>query len=518
MDIFETHRLIGRRGFLKKGMQTGALVVSYPIWKHFGDQEAVRERKMLSTMDPVESAGLDKDILRKLLEACLSRGGDFAEAYYERTVLNRLSLDEEKITTAMRGLEMGVGFRVIQGEKTGYAFSDDLDFARLKEAAEPAALIASGTVKQKPAAFTPLSPPSYYLVKVSPDTIASKEKAALLIKANAVARAHDKRITQVGVHFSDYNKKILIANSEGLYVEDSQTLSRFGVNCAALEGMQRSMGYESKAGSYGFEHYNLALAEDYARQAAEMAIRLLPAEDAPAGEFPIVIAPGHGGIFFHEAIGHSLEGDGIRKKTSAFWDKLGQPIASPVVTLADDGTYKGSWGAVNVDDEGCVGKNTILIDKGICAAFIQDKLNAGLMKMKQTGNGRRQSYQFYPIPRMTNTYLHAGESKPEDIVKSVDKGLFIGKIGGGNVSPTTGRFVFSVTEGYMIEGGKVTKPLKGIMLMGSGQEVLKNISMAGDDLLIIGGGGCGKDGQSKPVGFGNPTLKVDKITIGGKKA
>jgi TldD protein len=514
MDIFQAHRLMNRRGFLKKGMRAGALVVSYPLWKQF----QVRKTEMLLTMDPVAAAGLDKESLRKLLEACLSRGGEFAEAYYERTVTNSLSLDEDKITAATRGLDMGVGFRVIQGEKTGYAFSDDLDFARLKEAAETAGLIASGAVKQKPTKFTPLSPPSYYLVKVSPDTIASKEKVALLTKANAVARAHDKRITQVGVGFFDINKKILIANSEGLYAEDTQTLSSFGVSCAALEGTQRSMGYESKAGSYGFEHFDLALAEEYGRKAAEMAIRLLPAEDAPAGEFPIVIAAGYGGIFFHEAIGHSLEGDGIRKKTSCFWDKLGQPIASSVVTLADDGTYKGSWGAVNVDDEGCPGKNTILIDKGICAAFIQDKLNAGLMKMKQTGNGRRESYQFYPIPRMTNTYMYAGESKPGDIIKSVDKGLYIGKIGGGNVSSVTGRFVFSVTEGYMIEGGKVTRPLKGIMLMGSGQEVLKNISMAGDDLVVIGGGTCGKDGQSKPVGFGNPTLKVDKITIGGKKA
>jgi len=514
MEILKPHRLMDRRNFLKKGMQTGALVVSYPIWKHFRGQEA----EMLLTMDPAAAAGLDKDSLKKLLEACLSRGGEFAEVYYERSVMNSLSLDEDKITTATRGLDMGVGFRVVQGEKTGYAFSDDLDSARLKEAAETAALIASGAVQQKPATFTPLSPPSYYLVKVSPDTIASKEKAALLIKANAVARAHDKRITQVGVSFYDINKKILIANSEGLYAEDAQTLSRFGASCAALEGTQRSMGYESKAGSYGFEHFDLALAEEFGRKAAEMAIRLLPAEDAPAGEFPIVIAAGFGGIFFHEAIGHSLEGDGIRKRTSCFWDKLGQPIASPVVTLADDGTYKGSWGAVNVDDEGCVGKNTILIDKGKCAAFIQDKLNAKLMKVAQTGNGRRESYQYYPIPRMTNTYMHAGESKPEAIIKSVDKGLYIGKIGGGNVSPTTGRFVFSVTEGYMIEGGKVTKPLKGIMLMGSGQEVLKNISMVADDLLVIGGGTCGKDGQSKPVGFGNPTLKVDKITIGGKKA
>jgi TldD protein len=514
MEYGRKSHAMNRRSFLSRGIQTGALVISLPLWKHFGGKDT----GALLAAETGALPALDKEVLRRLLEACLSRGGEFAEIYYERTIANSISLDENKISSATRGLDMGVGFRVLQGEQTGYAFSDDLDLERLKEAAQTAALIASGDVRKGPNTFTPLSPPSYYLVKIAPDTIAAKAKVELLTKANAVARAFDKRIIQVGVGFNDTTKKILIANSEGLHVEDSQTLTRFGVNCAALEGEKRSVGYESKAGSYGFEHFDSVLAKDFARKAAEMAIRTLPAEDAPAGEFPIVIAKGFGGIFFHEAIGHSLEADGIRKKTSCFHDKLGQPIATPVVTLADDGTYKGAWGAVNVDDEGCVGKNTILIDKGKCAAFIQDKLNAKLMKMNPTGNGRRESYQFQPIPRMTNTYMHAGESQPEEIIKSVDKGLYIAKIGGGNVQPTTGRFVFSVTEGYMIESGKITRPLKGIMLMGSGQDVLKNISMVGNDLLVIGGGSCGKGGQSKPVGFGNPTLKVDKITVGGKKA
>jgi TldD protein len=513
METLKISHPMDRRSFLKKGIHTGALVASIPLWKYL----AAKDPEAFYAEEPGSPLTLTQEDWRKLLEISLGRGGEFAEVYYERTVSNSISLDEDKITAATRGLDMGVGFRVLQGEKTGYAFSDDLDFARLKEAAETAALIASGAAKVKPEKFTSLSLPSYYLVKVSPESIASKAKVDLLVKANAVARAFDRRITQVGVGFADTSKKILIANSEGLFVEDTQTLTGFGVNCAALEGDKRSMGYESKAGTFGFEHFDIKLAEDYGRKAAEMAIRTLPAEDAPAGEFPIVIAKGYGGIFFHEAIGHSLEGDGIRKKTSCFWDKLGQSIATPVVTLVDDGTYKGAWGTVNVDDEGCIGHNTVLIDKGKCAAFIQDKLNAKLMNMNQTGNGRRQSYQFYPIPRMTNTYMLPGESLPEDIIKSVDKGLFIAKIGGGNVQPTTGRFVFSVTEGYMIEGGEVKQPLKGIMLMGSGQDVLKNITMVGNDLLVIGGGSCGKDGQSKPVGFGNPTLLVTKITVGGKK-
>ncbi|MCX6563581.1 MAG: TldD/PmbA family protein [Candidatus Aminicenantes bacterium] len=501
-----------RRNFLKRGIQSGAVLVSLPLWKNmaWGDPAAL--------LDGDAAAFLSKEDLRKLLEAALSKGGDFAEVYFEHTVQNNISLDEAKISTATRGLDMGAGFRVIKGEKTGYAFSDDLDPAKLKEAALTAALIADGRVSAAPQKFKPLAPPSFYLVETAPDGVAAKLKADLLLKANASGRGFDKRITQFRAGFSDMTKRIAIANSEGLYAEDTQTLTSLITTALALEGKQRSMGYESKAGAFGFEHFDVKLAEEFGRKAADMAVRNLPAEDAPAGEFPIVIARGYGGVFFHEAIGHSLEADGIRKKTAVFWDKLGKPIATPGVTLLDDGTYKGGWGTVNVDDEGQPGRKTVLIDKGKCAAFIQDKLSAGLMKMERTGNGRRQSFRFHPIPRMTNTYLLPGESDPGDIVKSIDKGLFIAKIGGGNVDTTTGRFVFSVTEGSMIEGGKVTKPLKGIMLMGSGQDVLKNISMVGNDLLIIGGGTCGKDGQGKPVGFGNPTLKVDKITVGGQRA
>jgi TldD protein len=501
-----------RRAFLKRGIGSGAVLISLPLWL----QTACGR----SGAPPggVAAAPLSNEDLRRLLDAALSRGGEFAEVYFEHTVQNSLSLDEEKVSTATSGLDMGVGFRVIKGEKTGYAFSDDLDPARLKEAALTAARIADGSPSPAPAAFRALSPPSYYLVETAPDGVAAKLKADLLVRANTAARAFDKRITQFRAGFSDMTKRILIANSEGLYAEDTQTLTGLGMSALALDGEQRSMGYESKAGAFGFEHFDAKLAEENARKAADMAVRNLPAEDAPAGEFPIVIAAGYGGIFFHEAIGHSLEADGIRKKTSVFWDKLGQPIATAAVTLLDDGTYKGGWGSVNIDDEGQPGQRTVLIDQGVCAAFLQDKLNAVLMEMSRTGNGRRESFRVPPIPRMTNTYLLAGASEPADIVKSVDKGIYIAKIGGGNVSPTTGRFVFTVTEGSMIEGGKVTKPLKGIMLMGSGQDVLKNISMVGNDLRVIGGGSCGKDGQSKPVGFGNPTLKVDRITVGGQRA
>jgi TldD protein len=355
------------------------------------------------------------------------------------------------------------------------------------------------------------------MVKVSPDTIIPEEKARLLSRANSVGREYDRRISQVSVQFRDRSKKIIIANSEGTWVEDIQTLSNFLVAVNAAEGRKRSEGYGFKDGTLGYEHFDLEFAEALAKEAGRMAIAMLPAEDAPAGEFPVVMAKGYCGTFFHEAIGHSLESDGIRKKTSCFWDKHGEMIASEIATLADDGTVKGAHGSVNVDDEGTAGQKTILIEKGKCVNFLFDRLNAKLMKASLTGNGRRQSYQHYPIPRMTNTYLMAGQDDPEDILRSVTKGVYISHIGGGNVSWVTGTFVFSVDEGYLIEDGRITRPVKGIQLTGRGPEVLKNIVMVGPDLEIWGGGGCGKAGQGKPCSDGNPTVKVSKITIGGAK-
>ncbi len=502
---------IKRRDFIRGGLNFGIFLAVEPFLKFY----SVKDPEAILYSNP--SFPLSKEEIKKLLEIALKRGGDFAEIYFEYSVQNILSLDEEKISYALRGIDCGVGFRVIKGEKTGYAFSDELDFERLKETAETAGLIAEKGKGISVKKMREVKTNNYYMVDVPPDKISAKDKCELLYKINEVARAFDKRITQVNGRFSDISKKIIIANSEGLYVEDNQNLTHLGASVNAIEGDKRSNGYESKSGSFGFEHFNLKVAEELAKSASEMAIRLLPAEDAPAGEFPVVIAKGYGGIFFHEAIGHSLEADGIRKKTSVFWDKLGKQIASPVVNLVDDGTFRGGWGTVNVDDEGTPGHKTFLIEKGICTGFLQDRLNAKIMNMNPTGNGRRQSFRFHPIPRMTNTYLLPGEDLPEDIIKSVEKGIYVARIGGGNVLPTTGRFVFTVTEGYMIEGGKITRPLKGIMLMGSGQEVLMNITMVGNDLLVIGGGTCGKDGQSKPVGFGNPTLKVSKITVGGRK-
>jgi len=502
---------IKRREFLKKGMAGGAVIATVPLWKLFSYSIPPPDITSNPLMD------LDKDTLNKLLTIGLQNGGEFAEVYVEYTVQNSIGLDENKIRAASRGVDMGVGIRVLQGEKTGYAHSDDLSLDKLKETARVAGLIASGEIKQESVALKEKDIPNYYLVKTSPDSIIPQDKAKLLWKGNEVARTYDKRINQVGVGFSDINKKIILANSEGVFVTDHQTISRLMVSSSALENGKRSRGYAYKGGTLGYEHYNLQVAEELAKEAGRIAMAMLPAEDAPAGEFPIVLAKGDCGTFFHEAIGHSLEGDGARRKTSCFWDKKGEVIASEIVSLADDGTVPGARGSINVDDEGTPAQKNVLIQDGICAGFLYDKLNAKLMNTKSTGNGRRESYQHYPIPRMTNTYLMAGKDDPEDILKSVRRGIYIARIGGGNVSPTTGRFVFGVPEGYMIEDGKITTPLKGIQLMGNGPDVLMNITMVGPDLEIWGGGTCGKSRQGKPVSDGNPTLKVAKITIGGAK-
>jgi TldD protein len=502
---------ITRRKFLKSGIAGGAIMATYPVWKLFSFSTPPSD----FFVNP--ACNLSKETLEKLIEIALQKGGEFAEVYVEYNVGNQIYLEENKIYGAGRGVDMGVGIRVLHGEKTGYAYSDDLSFERLKQTAEVASHIAAENVAKEYTGLKSSQVPSYYLVKVSPDNIIAQDKAKLLWKANSVGREYDKRINQVNIGFSDTNKKVIIANSEGIWVEDIQTISRLFVSINAIEGDKRSRGYAYKDGTLGYEHYDLKVAEELAKDAGRMALAMLPAEDAPAGEYPIVMAKGHCGTFFHEAIGHSLESDGIRKKTSCFWDKEGKMIASPISSLADDGTVLGARGTINVDDEGTPGQKTVLIDKGKCVNFIYDRLNAKLMKARLTGNGRRESYQHYPLPRMTNTFLMAGEDDPEDIVKSVQKGIYIARIGGGNVTWVTGRFVFSVPEGYLIEDGQITKPLKGIQLMGSGPEVLKNIVMVGPDMEISGGGTCGKSGQAKPVSDGNPTLKVSKITIGGAK-
>jgi TldD protein len=400
---------VGRREFLKKTAKGGAVIATVPLWNLFS---CALPPSDVATSPPVD---IDVETLNRLLSIALQNGGDFAEVYVEYNVTNNIDLDESKIRAASRGVDMGVGIRVLEGERTGYAHTDDLSPEKLEETARIAGLIASEEAKQQSFSLKEGDTlPDYYLVETSPDNIVPQDKAKLLWKADSVARAYDKRITQVGVSFNDINKKIIIANTEGTYVTDNQTISRLMVRTSAFENGKRSRAYAYKGGTLGYENYDPQLAEELAKEAGQVAITMLPAEDAPAGEYPIVLAKGDCGTFFHEAIGHSLEGDGARRKTTCFWDRQGKTIASKIVSLADDGTVPGARGSINVDDEGTPSQNTVLIENGVCTGFLYDKLNSKLMSTRSTGNGRRESYQHYPIPRMTNTYLMAGEDDPEE--------------------------------------------------------------------------------------------------------
>ena len=447
------------------------------------------------------------------------RDVDYADLYFEHTVAESVSMEESLVKRASKSISQGVGVRATAGEKTGYAYSDEITLAQLEQAADTARYIARspagpGTV---PAILVGQPTRNLYPVAVPATEVETREKVALLEKIDALARTYDPRIKNVMASFSTEYKIVLIADSEGKLVGDVQPLSRLQVTCIAEENGQRQMGTYGGGGrsEFGF-FFEEGRWERYTREAARQAILNLQATDAPAGPMTVVLGAGWPGILLHEAIGHGLEADFNRKKTSAFSDCIGQAVASQLCTIVDDGTLPFRRGSLNVDDEGTPTSRTVLIEKGVLRGYITDKLNARLMGIPLTGNGRRESFQCIPMPRMTNTFMLPGESASKDIIRSVKRGLYAVSFGGGQVDITNGKFVFSASEAYLIEDGQVTTPVKGATLIGSGPEILKKVSMVGNDLRLDEGiGTCGKDGQSVPVGVGLPTIKVEEITVGG---
>ncbi len=450
------------------------------------------------------------------------RDVDYADLYFEHTVDESISMEESLVKRASKGVSQGVGVRATAGEKTGYAYSDEITLRQLEQAADTARYIArspagSGSV---PAIRVGRPGRDLYPVIVPATEVATPEKVALLERIDKVARDYDPRIKNVMASFTTEFKIVLIANAEGELVGDVQPLSRLQVTCIAEENGQRQVG---SFGGGGRGEYTFFLEESrwerYANEAARQAVLNLKAVDAPAGPMVVVLGSGWPGILLHEAIGHGLEADFNRKKTSAFTDRIGQAVGSQLCTIVDDGTLPFRRGSLNVDDEGTPTSRTVLIEKGTLKGYITDKLNARLMGIKLTGNGRRESFQCIPMPRMTNTFMLPGESTPEEIIRSVKRGLYAVYFGGGQVDITNGKFVFSASEAYLIEDGQVTTPVKGATLIGSGPEILKKVSMVGNDLKLDEGiGTCGKDGQSVPVGVGLPTIRVDEITVGGTQA
>jgi TldD protein len=457
--------------------------------------------------------------LEAYLSEALSRGGDYADLYFEYRINHSIVLEEQIIKSATKGVNLGVGVRVISGEKTGYAYSDDLDRENILKAARTAAFIANtsaaGGTLQVP---TPLSQErNLYSIPIFPAELEIGQKIALLEQANQAARAYDQRIKQVQVSYVDETKHILIVTSDGKAAWDLQPMVRLNVMCIAEENRQRQSGYQGGGGRRALDVFTGNLdPRALARESARQAILQLRAVDAPAGPMEVVLGPGWPGILLHEAIGHGLEADFNRKRTSAFAGLVGQKVASDLCTVVDDGTIPFRRGSLNMDDEGNPTHQTVLIEKGILQGYLQDRLSAKLMNAPLTGNGRRQSYDHIPMPRMTNTFMMSGDSTPEDIIKAVPKGLYAVHFGGGQVDITSGKFVFTASEAYLIEDGRITAPVKGATLIGDGPTVLRQVTAVGNDLKLDQGVGiCGKEGQTIPVSVGLPTIKIHEITVGG---
>lgn len=464
-----------------------------------------------------QPSALDTPRLTRVLEQMLARGADYADLYFQRGVSESWSLEESEVKDGSYSVSGGVGVRALSQEKCGFSYSDQIELNAIEQAAQAAASVAQGqggviqTVasRQTPALYVGTNPL---------DTLSRDQKVQLLQQVDQLARQADPRVIDVSVTLAASFQTILVLASDGTLAADVRPLVRLSVSVILQHNGRRERGSCGGGGRCGYELFDADTLSFYAREAVRMAQVNLEAEAAPAGTMPVVVGAGWPGVLLHEAVGHGLEGDFNRKGTSNYSGRIGTPVASPLCTIVDDGTLPNLRGSLSVDDEGTPTHCTTLVEKGVLRAYLQDKLNARLMGHPLTGNGRRESYAHLPMPRMTNTYLLAGQDDPADIIRSVKKGLYAVNFGGGQVDITSGKFTFAASEAYLIEDGKITRPVKGATLIGNGPEALSKVSMLGHDLALDRGvGTCGKEGQSVPVGVGQPTLKVDELTVGGTR-
>jgi TldD protein len=462
---------------------------------------------------------IDAALARRLLELALGRGGDYADLFFEYRAGADFIYEDEKVKSVGRGITLGLGVRVLKGDATGYAYCEELTWDAMAEAARTAAQIAATGKSPSPVEVKPISVPSFYPVVLPSLETLPEAKLELLRRGDRAARAFDPRIIKVQASFAEELKEILIVTADGKLLRDRQPLLRFGVYAIAESGGKRQSGSGGGGGRFGMDYFDAHPPEEHGREAARVAIAMLDAADAPAGQLEVVLGAGDSGILLHEAVGHGLEADFNRKQTSNYSGRVGQRVASELCTVVDDGTISHSRGAINVDDEGNPGRRNVLIENGVLRAYMQDELSAKHFATTPSGNGRRQSFRHNPLPRMTNTLLLGGEHHPDEIIASVKRGVYAKRFSGGQVNISNGDFVFSLTEGYLIEDGKVTTPLKGVNLIGNGPDVLTKVTMVGSDFQLSDGiWTCGKDGQSVPVGVGTPTVKIAAITVGGTKA
>jgi len=465
---------------------------------------------------PGQPFEVDLETCQRLLSVALSQGGDYADLFFEYRAGGGLSFEEGITRSASRGVSMGLGVRVQRGDATGYAHVEDLSFEAMQRAASTSARIASSGQSVVPVKITPLELPKRYELLQPTIDAPGEQKRLLLQRASEAALKFDSKIVKADASFAEEVREIMIVTSDGRFVHDVQPLMRFGVRAIAEHGGRRESGRSGGGGRMTLAYFEGYSPEWHAERAARQALTNLDARPAPAGEMEVVLAPGDSGILLHEAVGHGLEADFNRKGTSNYTGQVGQRVASDLCTVVDDPTFAESRGSINVDDEGSEPQKNVLIEAGTLRGYMQDRLSAKYFKTPPSGNGRRESFAHAPMPRMTNTVLLAGPHDPEEIVSSVRRGIFAQQFGGGQVDISNGDFVFSLTESYLIEDGKITAPLKGVNLIGNGPETLRQVSMLGNDVAISDGiWTCGKDGQSVPVGVGCPTIKISRITVGG---
>jgi TldD protein len=459
---------------------------------------------------------LDSSTLDKVFGTLMTHRVDYADLYFQYTRHEGWSLEEGIVKSGSFNIDQGVGVRAVSGEKTAFAYSDEISFDQLTLAAQTTRAIAAAGQGTGRRVVTRTSGRALYQPRDPLDSLDSRDKVALLHKIEGYARGADPRITQVMASLAGEYEVVLVARADGRVAVDIRPLVRVSVQVIAEENGRREQGVSGGGGRFDYDYFSEEVLKGYADQAVHQAIVNLAAKPAPAGAMTVVLGPGWPGILLHEAIGHGLEGDFNRKGSSAFSGRIGERVAAPGVTVVDDGTLPQRRGSLNIDDEGNATQCTVLIEDGILRGYMQDSLNARLMGVAPTGNGRRESFAHLPMPRMTNTYMHGGDKEPGDIIASVENGLYAVNFGGGQVDITSGKFVFSTAEAYLIENGKITHPVKGATLIGNGPDVLTRVSMIGNDMKLDSGvGTCGKEGQSVPVGVGQPTLRIDGLTVGG---
>jgi len=460
--------------------------------------------------------GVDEALFRAAFERALARGADWAELYFEHRIHHGLGLEDGAVNRASVSVSLGVGIRVVRGDQQGYAYTEELSRERLCEAAATAALIADGPAGSPPQAFEVQARASRYPAEIPWDAVELGRKMPILSRLNELAFAGDPRITKVRVGLSDSSGAVLVVDSSGRMSFDRQPMASVNLSCTAESGERREANGQNFAAREGFEFLSDARIEALARGAVERTLFLFEAEPAPAGEFPVVLAAGSSGILLHEAIGHGMEADFNRRGTSVYSDRLNTRIAPSEVTIVDDATQPGARGSINVDDEGTAGQRTVLVEGGVLTSYMHDRISATHYGLEPTGNGRRQSFRHTPLPRMRNTYMLAGPHDPEEIVGSVQRGIYAESFTNGQVNIGAGDFTFYIKTGWLIENGRKTRPIKDTNIIGNGPECLERVELVGNDFRFDEGGWtCGKDGQSVPVSLGMPTVKVSAITVGG---